>query len=135
VKPKAENTEMEMDGSPETVDGYIASKPEAIRAILSKVRETIRAVAPDASEKISYRMPTFWQGENLIHFAAFKNHLGVYPGDLGRLPFAEKLAEYRHSRGAIRFPYDRPIPYDLIAEIAAYRVGQAEAKRAASKGK
>ena len=135
MKSKAESAEGGMDDAPETVDGYIAAKPEAIRAILCKVRETIRAAAPDASEKISYRMPTFWQGENLIHFAAFKNHLGVYPGDLGRLPFSEKIADYRHSRGAIQFPYDRPIPYDLIAEIAAYRVGQAEAKRAAGKGK
>jgi len=135
VKAKSGNPEGDMDGPPETVDGYIASKPEDVREILRRVRETIRAVAPEASEKISYRMPTFWQGENLIHFAAFKNHLGVYPGDLGRLPFAEKLAEYRHSRGAIQFPYDRPIPYGLIAEIAACRVGQAEAKRAAGKGK
>jgi len=106
----------------ETIDGYIAAQPASVRPLLEKVRETIRAAAPDAIEKIAWQMPTFWQGENLIHFAAFKNHLGIYPGDLSQTPFAEKLQEYRHTKGAIQFPYDQPVDYELIAEITAYRV-------------
>ena len=67
-------------------------------------------------------MPTFWQGENLIHFAAFRKHIGIYPGDLGNIPFAQRLSGYRTSKGAIQFPLDKPIEYDLIADIARYRV-------------
>ncbi|MDR1532045.1 MAG: DUF1801 domain-containing protein [Clostridiales bacterium] len=108
------------------IDEYIAAQPEDVRPLLNKVRETIRGAAPDAAEKISWRMPTYWQGENLIHFAAFKKHLGIYPGDLTLTPFEDKLADYRHSKGAIQFPYDKPIPYGLIAEITAYRVQAAK---------
>jgi len=108
--------------APATIDEYIAAQPEAVHPLLTKVREIIRAAAPDAVEKISWRMPTFWQGENLIHFAASKKHLGIYPGDLTRTPFADKLTGYHTSKGAIQFPYDKPIPYDLIAEITAFRV-------------
>lgn len=108
-----------------TIDEYIADQSEDVRPVLIKVRETIRAAAPDATEKISWRMPTFWQGENLIHFAAFKKHLGIYPGDLTRTPFADKLKDYHTTKGAIQFPFDKPIPYDLIAEITAFRVQSA----------
>ena len=72
---------------PADVDEYIAAQPDEIRPILEKVRETIRVAAPNAVEKISWGMPTFWQRENLIHFAAFKKHLGIYPGDLSPAPF------------------------------------------------
>jgi len=108
--------------APATIDEYIAAQPEDVRPLLAKVRETIRAAAPDAVEKISWRMPTFWQNENLIHFAAFKKHLGIYPGDLTLTPFADKLEGYRTSKGAIQFPYDKPVPYELISEITAFRV-------------
>jgi uncharacterized protein YdhG (YjbR/CyaY superfamily) len=67
-------------------------------------------------------MPTFWQGENLIHFAAFKNHIGIYPGELSRLPFEKQLAAYKTTKGAIQFPLDKPIDYNLIADITRYRV-------------
>lgn len=116
--------------APKTIDEYIGTQPEEIRPILVKACDTIRCAAPDAIEKISWRMPTFWQGENLIHFAAFKKHLGVYPGDLTLTPFAEKLAGYHTTKGAIQFPYDKPIPYDLIAEITAFRVRAAMEARA-----
>jgi len=106
----------------ETIDQYISEQPEDVQKILQKIRETIRQSAPDAIEKISWRMPTFWQGENLIHFAAFKKHVGIYPGDLTQIPFAEKLDGLRTSKGAIQLPYNKPIPYDLIAEITEYRV-------------
>jgi len=107
---------------PAGIDEYIAAQSEDVRPILVKVRETIRAAAPDAVEKISWSMPTFWQGENLIHFSAQKNHLGIHPGALDRLPFADRLAVYKTSKGAIQFPYGKPIDYELIADITRWRV-------------
>jgi uncharacterized protein YdhG (YjbR/CyaY superfamily) len=107
-----------------TIDEYIASFDDArIREILRKVRAEIREVLPSAREKISYGMPTFWQGENLVHFAAAKNHLGIYPGNLTNLPteLREKIAaKYKTSTGAIQFPYEK-IDYNLIREIARTR--------------
>lgn len=111
---------------PKTIDEYIETQPEQVRPILIKVRETIRAAAPEAMEKISWRMPTFWQGENLIHFAAFKRHIGIYPGDLNLMPYADKLTGYHTTKGAIQFPFDKPVDYELIAEITHWRVQQAE---------
>jgi len=108
--------------APMTIDEYIARQPDGIRPILVKVRETIRAAAPDAVEKISWSMPTFWQGDNLIHFAACKKHLGIYPGYLALTPFADQLSDYHTTKSAIQFPYDKPIPYELIAKITAFRV-------------
>jgi len=112
-----------------TIEEYIAEQPEDTQVILKKVRETIRAVAPDAAEKIAWRMPSFWQGEYLIHFAAFKKHLGIFPGELANIPFKERFAGYSTSKGAIQFPYDKPIDYQLIADIAAWRVKCAEDKK------
>ncbi|WP_109709098.1 DUF1801 domain-containing protein [Faecalicatena contorta] len=108
--------------APKTIDEYIKAHPEQVRPILAKVRETIRTAAPDAVEKISWSMPTFWQEENLIHFAAFKKHLGIYPGDLSLNPFEERLAGYHRTKGAIHFPYDKPVDYELIADITRWRV-------------
>ena len=106
------------------IDEYIAAQPEAVRPVLIQIRETIRAAAPDAMEKISYQMPTFWQRENLIHFVAFKNHIGIYPGALERLPagLTERLAPYKTSKGAIQLPLDKPVDYELIADITRWRV-------------
>ena len=120
--------------APATIDEYIAAQSEDVQPILLKVRDTIRAAAPDAIEKIAWRMPTFWQktaisrGENLIHFAAFKRHIGIYPGDLSRIPFQERLAGYRRTKGAIQFAYDKPIDYELIADITRWRVSCVEGK-------
>jgi len=111
------------------IDEYIAAQDAKIQPILKKVRETIRAAAPNATEKIVWRMPTFWQGENLIHFAVFKNHLGIYPGDLSLAPFKDRLAGYHTTKGAIQFPYDQPVDYDLIAYITRWRLKAAEGKR------
>jgi len=113
----------------ETIDEYIADQPGKIRPILIKVRETIRSVAPDATEKIAWRMPTFWQGENLIHFAAFKNHMGIYPGDLSLVPFEDRLKGYCRTKGAIQFPYDKSVDYILIADITRWRLSCAIAKQ------
>jgi uncharacterized protein YdhG (YjbR/CyaY superfamily) len=111
-----------------TIDEYIALFPDHVGEILERVRSTIRKAAPDAKEKISWQMPTFWQTENLIHFAAAKNHLGLYPGDDAVHVFAEKLREYKTTKGAIQFPFSKPIPYDLIEEITRYRVQEIAAK-------
>lgn len=109
-------------GTIETIDQYIEDQAEEVRPILKKIRETIRAAAPDAVEKISWRMPTYWQRENLIHFAAFKKHIGIYPGGEATTVFADRLAGYETAKGTIKLPLDKPIPYDLIAEIARWRV-------------
>lgn len=108
-------------GKVETIDQYISEQDENVQPHLVRVRETIRTAAPDAKEKISWQMPTFWQTENLIHFAASKNHLGIYPGDLTDSPFTERLAGLTASKGTIRFPYNK-IDLDLIADITKWRV-------------
>lgn len=108
-----------------TIDEYIALFPEDMREILQRVRQTIRQAAPDAKEKISWQMPTFWQNENLVHFAAAKHHIGLYPGESGVRVFADKLKAYKTSKGAIQFPLSEPIPYDLIAEITRFRAMEA----------
>jgi uncharacterized protein YdhG (YjbR/CyaY superfamily) len=105
-----------------TIEEYIAAQNPKARPILRKVCRIIRENAPNATEKISWRMPTFWQGENLIHFASFKKHLGIYPGDLTLSPFIDKLDNCKHTKGAIQFPYDKAIDYDLIAEIVRHKV-------------
>ncbi|NLL77230.1 MAG: hypothetical protein GX235_08280 [Clostridiales bacterium] len=109
---------------PNSIDEYIVAQPEAVQPMLQRIRETIRAVAPESVEKISWSMPTFWQGENLIHFAAFKKHIGLYPGGEATSEFAERLAGYKTSKGAIQLPLDKPIDYELIAEIVRWRVKQ-----------
>ena len=115
-------------GEIKTIDDYIADQPEEIKAILTKIRETIREAAPNAIERISWRMPTFWQGENLIHFAAFTNHIGIYPGDMTDSPFEARLAGYRRTKGAIQFRLDKPIDYALISDITRWRVSCVKTK-------
>jgi len=108
----------------ETVDEYISRYPENIQKILKKIRRVIREVAPEAIEKISYGMPTFYQKENLVHFAANKKHLGFYPTSSGVKNFKEELIDYKTSKGAIQFPYDKPIPYELIKKIVKFRLNE-----------
>ncbi len=105
---------------PETIDTYIAGQQEEVRPFLNQVRDTLRGALPSAQERISWRMPTYWQKQNIIHFAAFKNHLGLYPGDKGVEHFRDRLTEYKTSKGAIQFPYSKPLPLELIAEIAQW---------------
>lgn len=104
------------------IDDYIAAQPSQVRPLLKSIRETIRAAAPDAIEKISWRMPTFWQGENLVHFAAFKKHIGLYPGAEAVEAFAGRLTGYKTSKGAIQLRLNKPIDLDLIADIVRWRV-------------
>ena len=109
---------------PNGIDEYIAEQPEDVRPRLQSIRETIRAAAPEASEKIAWQMPTFWQGENLIHFAAFKKHIGLYPGGEATAEFAERLAGYKTSKGAIQLPLGKPIDHQLITDIVRWRLKQ-----------
>ena len=105
---------------PATIDDYIALQPENVRPLLTAVRNTLRSTLPDAQERISWRMPTYWKTRNIIHFAAFKNHIGIYPGEKAVAYFSDRLSGYKTSRGAIQFPYSKPLPLDLIAEIAKW---------------
>lgn len=103
-----------------SIDAYIAAQPEPVQPLLNQVREVIRSVLPDAQEHISWRMPTFWSKHNIIHFAAFKNHIGIYPGEKAMVNFASRLTEYKTSKGALQLPYNKPLPLNLIAEIAKW---------------
>jgi uncharacterized protein YdhG (YjbR/CyaY superfamily) len=104
------------------IDEYIEVQPDEIRLILQKVRSVIQDAAPEATEKISYGMPAFFLHGNLVHFAANKHHLGFYPAPSGLLAFPQGIAKYKSSKGAVQFPFNQPIPYDLIAEIVKFRV-------------
>lgn len=106
--------------APETIDAYIVSQPEEIQPYLRAVRKAIKEAIPEAEEKISWSMPTFWKKHNLIQFAGFKNHIGLYPGPEAVEQFAEQLKDYKTSKGTIQFPYKKPIPLELIAGIAAW---------------
>ena len=104
------------------IDEYIASYPPEIQEKLQSLRIVIRETAPMASEKISYGMPTFYLYGNLVHFAMQKAHIGFYPGPSGVSEFADELKEYKTSKGAIQFPINKPIPFDLVKKITVYRV-------------
>ncbi|MDR1664933.1 MAG: DUF1801 domain-containing protein [Clostridiales bacterium] len=116
--PAAKTPELDSAG----IDGYISSQPANIQNILREVRQAIREVLPGAAEKISWQMPTFWKGRNLIHFAAQKNHLGIYPGAAAMEHFAHRLTGYKTSKGAVQFPYKSfgAEQLEIIKEIAAW---------------
>jgi len=116
--------------APTTVDEYIAAFPPEVRRILQRVRRVARAAAPEAREVISYRMPALKQNGVLVYFAAFKNHIGLYPPISGDADIAKAVAPYAGEKGNLRFPLDEPIPYDLIARITALRLKQDLAKAA-----
>jgi uncharacterized protein YdhG (YjbR/CyaY superfamily) len=116
-----------------SIDEYIATFPEATQKILKKIRATIQAAAPDAEEKISYQMPTFALKGNLVHFAAYKNHIGFYPTPTGIEKFKKELSVYEGAKGPVQFPLDKPIPYDLISKIVKFRVKENLANAGAKK--
>lgn len=116
---------------PKTIDDYIAARPAEVQAILQTIRTTIGDAAPGAVEAISYGMPTVFLGRVVLHFGAFKHHIGLFPPI--RDPELEPcLREYRGEKGNLRFPLDRPIPYALIGEIAQARVREIGRKKVAS---
>ena len=105
---------------PESIDEYISQQEETIQPRLHAIRETIHAAIPDAQEKISWSMPTFWKGQNLIHFAASKKHIGLYPGGEATEVFADRLTGFDTSKGTIRLPHNKELPLELIRDIAAW---------------
>ncbi|HET9057803.1 MAG TPA: DUF1801 domain-containing protein [Chitinophagaceae bacterium] len=108
---------------PKNIDEYIAQYPEEIRKILTGVRRIIKENVPsETEEKISYGIPTFFFKKNLVHFGAYKNHIGFYPTSSGMRAFANEISAYKHSKGAVQFPISQPIPYSLIAKIVKFRV-------------
>jgi uncharacterized protein YdhG (YjbR/CyaY superfamily) len=121
--------------APQTIDEYIAGFPPEVQEILQKIRLTIRQAAPDAEEAIKYQMPTFTLSGNLVHFAAFKNHIGFYPVPSGIEKFKKELAPYQQGKGSVQFPLDQPIPYGLISKIVKFRVKENAARVAAKKKK
>lgn len=115
--------------APQTIDEYIARFPTAVQEILQKVRLTIREAAPGAEETISYQMPAFTlKGRSLVYFAAHKKHIGFYPTPTGIEEFKEELAIYGAGKGTAQFPFDKPIPYDLITRIVQFRAKENLAK-------
>lgn len=118
----------------QSIDAYIAGFSPEIQERLQALRATIHAAAPEATERIAYGMPTFALHGNLVHFGAFKNHIGFYPTPSGIEAFATDLARYSSSKGAIQFPLDEPLPLDLVRRIVDYRVAENRA-RAESKRK
>ena len=113
---------------PETVDQYIAAFPADVKTRMQQIRKTIKAAAPKADELISYQMPGYKYFGMLVYFAAFKNHIGFYPGAGGILEFYKKLSSFKSAKGSVQFPHDRPIPYDIISKIVKFRVKQNEEK-------
>ena len=108
---------------PSTIDEYIASFPDDVQGILETMRQTIKKAAPAAVETISYQMPTFkLNGKNLVHFAAFKHHIGFYPVPSGITAFQKELSVYKLGKGSVQFPLDKPLPYDLVKRIVLFRV-------------
>lgn len=108
--------------TPTTIDEYIAQFPADVRQILSKVRAVIREIAPEAQERISYRMPGFYQNGMLVWFAGHKDYIGFYPTGEGIETFKKELSGYKFSKGAVQFPLDKPIPYELIKKMVKHRV-------------
>lgn len=120
--------------APTTIDEYIAGFPGDVQEILKKIRATIREAAPGAEEAIKYQLPTFVLKGNLVHFGAFKNHIGFYPAPRGIEEFKDELSFYKGAKGSVQFPLDEPMPLDLISRIVRFRV-QDNLERAAAKNK
>ncbi|MGH2454458.1 MAG: iron chaperone [bacterium] len=112
-----------------TIDEYIKTFPKDVRSILEKIRQTIMKAAPEAEETISYQIPTFkLNGNYLIYFAGFRNHVSVYPAPRENEVFKEELSLYKGGKGTVQFPLDKPIPYDLVRRIVKFRVKESLAK-------
>ncbi|CAH1204477.1 hypothetical protein PAECIP111892_02451 [Paenibacillus auburnensis] len=125
---------MEDKISYESIDDYIAKAAPEVQDLLERVRQVIHEAAPEAKEKISYQMPTFELHGNLVHFAAFKKHIGFYPAPQGIEAFQEELSGYKGAKGSVQFPLNQPLPYDLISRIVKFRAAE-NIKKAAGKRK
>lgn len=120
--------------TPKDIDEYIARFPRDVQEKLEQIRKTVREAAPDAEEAISYQIPTFTLHGNLVHFAAFKEHIGFYPAPRGNEQFRQELSAYEGGKGTVRFPLDKPIPFDLVSKMVKFRVEE-DVKRAEAKRK
>jgi uncharacterized protein YdhG (YjbR/CyaY superfamily) len=118
-----------------SIDEYIGIFPEEVQKILEELRATIKATAPNAEEIISYQIPTFFLKGNLVHFAAFKNHIGFYPTSSGTQAFKKELSIYEGSKGTVRFPIGKPLPLKLISKIVKFRVAENLKKAEKKSGK
>jgi uncharacterized protein YdhG (YjbR/CyaY superfamily) len=107
---------------PSSIDEYISMFPKEIQLLLEEMRKTIRKAAPDAEETISYQMPTFKQNGTLVHFAAFKDHIGFYPVPSGIEAFKEELSKYKGGKGSVQFPLNEPLPLKLVSRIVKFRL-------------
>jgi uncharacterized protein YdhG (YjbR/CyaY superfamily) len=104
-----------------TIDDYIAQFPQEVQEKLTRLRQLIHERAPEATEKISYQIPTFYLNGNLVHFAAYAHHIGFYPTPSGISRFEAELADYKRAKGSVQFPLDQPLPLELIGQIVAFR--------------
>ena len=104
------------------IDEYVAGFPKEVQTILEKLRATIKKAAPEAKETINYAIPTFTLEGNLVHFAAFKNHIGFYPAPSGIEAFKKELSVYEGAKGSVQFPMDKPLPLSLVTRIVKFRV-------------
>ena len=111
-----------------TVDEYFLQFPDKVQEILQELRRLIKDTAPEAEEKISYQMPTYYLHGNLVHFAAHKNHIGFYPTPTGIEAFKDELSNYKGAKGSVQFPIDKPMPFDLIRKIVEFRVSENKKK-------
>jgi uncharacterized protein YdhG (YjbR/CyaY superfamily) len=118
-----------------SIDEYIATFPKDVQQILEEIRAVITAAAPQAQEKISYQMPTFFLNGNLVHFAAFKKHIGFYPTPAGTQAFQKEISIYKTAKGSIQFPLDQPMPLKLISRIVKFRVAENLKKAKVKSGK
>jgi uncharacterized protein YdhG (YjbR/CyaY superfamily) len=118
--------------APSTIGEYIAAFSPEVQSILERIRLTIRKAAPEAKEKISYKMPAFTLDGDLIYFAAFKKHIGIFPPVEGDEKLSKELARYRGEKGNLKFPLDEPIPYALITKVVKFRLKE-HLKKVASK--
>ena len=114
----------------DTIDEYIATLPPHARSVAESIRQTIRLTAPDCVETISYQMPAFkWNGKNLIHFGAWKTHIGLYPIPKGTPSFAKQVAPYVAGKGTVRLPLRDPIPHDIVRAMVTFRMKEIAARR------
>lgn len=116
-----------------SIDEYIAAFPPGVQARLKQLRATIREIAPDATERISYGMPTFFLEGNLVHFAGYANYIGLYPTPSAVTRFEPKVRKYRTAKGSIQFPHDEPLPLALVSEIVRFRVKEQTSKSVGKK--
>lgn len=114
---------------PTTIDDYVDRFPADVQQLLEKMRRTIRRAAPQAEEKISYGVPTFTLQGNLVHFAAYKSHIGFYPSPSAITAFEKELSAYKGAKGSVQFPFDEPLPLALVSRIVKFRVKESSGKK------